>query len=171
MSELMRPAQLSVGWLVLIDSLVWLGASLLVGLLAHRTPLAWLGRDHLLTRLRRFECDGRWYERQLHIKRWKDRLPEAGDFFAGGFSKRSLPSSDPAVLRRFVAETRRAELTHWALLALGPVFFLWNPWWLALAMVLYAIVANVPCLLVQRYNRARLERVLRRSPGVPECPP
>jgi hypothetical protein len=38
-------------------------------------------------------------------------------------------------------------------------------------MVLYAIVANVPCLLVQRYNRARLERVLRRSPGVPECPP
>jgi glycosyl-4,4'-diaponeurosporenoate acyltransferase len=59
-----------------------------------------------------------------------------------------------------VVETRRAELAHWPILALGPVFFAWNPWWLALAMVGYAVVANVPCILVQRYNRARLYRML-----------
>jgi glycosyl-4,4'-diaponeurosporenoate acyltransferase len=51
----------------------------------------------------------------------------------------------------------RTSLTHWAIAALGPVFFLWNPWWLALALLGYGLVANVPCLLVQRYNRARLE--------------
>ena len=49
---------------------------------------------------------------------------------------------------------RRAELAHYPILAFGPVFFAFNPWWLALVMVGYAVVANVPCILVQRYNRA-----------------
>ena len=57
--------------------------------------------------------------------------------------------------------TRGAELAHVPILLLGPVFFAFNPWWLALVMVAYAIVANVPCILVQRYNRARLERIAR----------
>ncbi|MGZ8762879.1 MAG: glycosyl-4,4'-diaponeurosporenoate acyltransferase CrtO family protein [Acidimicrobiia bacterium] len=30
-------------------------------------------------------------------------------------------------------------------------------------MVAYAFVANIPCLLVQRYNRVRLLRVLARQ--------
>ena len=55
-------------------------------------------------------------------------------------------------LERFVVETRRAEATHWLVLAAGPFFVLWNPWGLALVMVAYAVVANVPCLLIQRYN-------------------
>jgi len=40
------------------------------------------------------------------------------------------------------------------------VFYAWNPWWLAKAMLAFGVLANVPCLLVQRYNRARLERAL-----------
>jgi hypothetical protein len=39
------------------------------------------------------------------------------------------------------------------------------PWWLATAMFGYAVLANVPCILVQRYNRGRLERMLEPSPG------
>ncbi|WP_208029055.1 hypothetical protein [Rhabdothermincola sediminis] len=167
----MHLGRLPVGWLVVIDSLIWAAVSVIVGLFAHRASLTRLDRDGALTRLRGFERDGRWYERRLRIKRWKDHLPEAGDVFAGGFSKRALHGTSPAQLRRFVAETRRAELTHWVLMALGPVFFLWNPWWLGAAMVVYAVSANVPCLLVQRYNRARLERVLRRAGEMPECRP
>ena len=41
-------------------------------------------------------------------------------------------------------------------MAAGPVFLLWNPWWLGLLMFAYAVIANLPCLIVQRYNRARL---------------
>jgi glycosyl-4,4'-diaponeurosporenoate acyltransferase len=157
---------LPLGWAVGLDVLVWAVAGFVAGYLAYRTSVARLSRDGVLTRLRSFEHDGRWYERRLRIKSWKDRLPEAGAFFAGGFSKRSLRASDPDTLERFVAETRRAERTHWWLVALGPVFFLWNPWWLALVMVAYAVVANLPCLLVQRYNRARLQRVLARRAGL-----
>ena len=37
---------------------------------------------------------------------------------------------------------------------------LWNPWFLGLLMLAYAVIANLPCLIVQRYNRARLLRLI-----------
>ena len=154
-----RVLDLSIGWTVVLDVVAWAVASTAVGYALHRTPADRLARDGVLTRLRPFEADGRWYEQHLAIKRWKGHLPEAGALFKDGFSKRSLRAATPEQLDRFVIETRRAELTHWILVAVGPLFFLWNPWGLALVMVAYALVANVPCLVVQRYNRARLLRV------------
>jgi glycosyl-4,4'-diaponeurosporenoate acyltransferase len=150
-----------------LDIVVWIVAGFAAGYAAHRRSLERLGRVGPVTRLRRFEQGGRWYERRLRIKRWKDRLPEAGAFFAGGVSKKHLVGRDPASLQRFVLESRRAELTHWWVLGVGPLLFLWNPVWLAVVMCVYAAAANVPCLLVQRYNRARLLRVLARASATP----
>lgn len=153
-----RLLEVTDGWTVVIDCGVWAVGGLVIGYLMHRRPPEAFATDHGLTRLRDFEADGRWYERRWRIRRWKDRLPEAGGLFAGGFAKRSL--GDPrSRLDRFVLETRRAERTHWYVLALGPLFVLWNPLWLALVMNVYALAANVPCLVTQRYNRARLLRV------------
>jgi glycosyl-4,4'-diaponeurosporenoate acyltransferase len=146
------------------DAALWAVWSAVCGYAAHRISDPVLRRDRLLV-LRRFERDGRAYERILRIKTWKDALPEAGSLFRGGFSKRRVTRHDRAYLERFLAETRRAERAHWAIAALGPVFFAWNPWWLATAMVGYAVVANVPCIVVQRYNRARLLRILGRRPA------
>ena len=85
------------------------------------------------------------YERVLHIKAWKDATsPRRGRCSAGGFSKRRILRHDRAYLERFARETRRAERTHWAILALGPVFFAWNPWWLATAMVGYGVRRQRP---------------------------
>lgn len=153
------------GQIVALDALAWAGWSAVVGYAAHRLPLSRLDHDGPLTRLRRWERGGRVYER-LGIRRWKDRLPEFGAVFRGGTSKRSLPSRSTPALARFAAETRRAELVHWAIPLLTPVFALWNPASLFGAMVGYAVLANAPCLIVQRYNRGRLERVLarRRAP-------
>ena len=146
--------------LALLDIALWGAVSTTAGYVGHRWPAQRLARDGRLTRLRRFETRGRVYERSLHIKRWKDRLPEAGALFTGGFAKRDLRRRDPAHLRRFVLETRRAELVHWAILAAGPLFGIWNPPWLAAAMVLYGLAANLPCIVIQRYNRARLSALL-----------
>jgi glycosyl-4,4'-diaponeurosporenoate acyltransferase len=148
--------------LVLVDAGVWASWSAVCGYIAHRIPAARLSHDGRLFRLRRFEARGHVYVRVVRIKRWKDRLPEAGALFRGGFSKRRVTMGDRAYLERFAVETRRAELTHWLILAASPWFFLWNPWWLGLAMVGYGIVSNVPCLAIQRYNRARLLRMILR---------
>lgn len=143
------------------DAALWALWSTVCGYAAHRLSDARLDRTGP-RQVRASERDRRCYERVLRIKAWKDALPEAGSLFRGGFSKRRLVRHDRAYLERFVRETRRAERAHWAILALSPVFFAWNPWWLAVAMLGYGVVANVPCILVQRYNRARLERALRR---------
>jgi glycosyl-4,4'-diaponeurosporenoate acyltransferase len=159
-----HPADVTAVVIDVVVLLVWNSA---VGYTFHRLPVETFDHDRGVTRLRSWERDGRFWVDVVRIRRWKGWLPDAGDLFAGGFSKRRLSARDPAYLQRFVAETRRAELVHWIVPAIVPVFFLWNPWWLAMIMVVYAVVANVPCLVTQRYNRARLERVLTRVTSPP----
>jgi glycosyl-4,4'-diaponeurosporenoate acyltransferase len=147
--------------IVAVDAAVWAGWSAVVGYSAHRLPRARLAHDGPLTRLRPWERQGRVYER-FGIRRWKDRVPELGAAFRGGVSKRALGGRGTATLAEFAAETRRAELVHWAIPLVTPVFALWNPPWLLGAMVAYAVVANLPCLVIQRYNRGRALRVVDR---------
>ena len=125
------------------------------GYYVHRLPLGRLEHDGWLLRPRRWERDGRTYQRVLRIRGWKDHLPEAGAFFSGGVSKRALTGSLVGGLPRFVAETRRAERGHWLALAAGPLFALWNPPSGLGLMVAYGVVVNAPFIAVQRYNRLR----------------
>lgn len=162
----MALVDLPIGVLVLVDAGAWFLISLLVGYAANRLPDRRLDHDTALTRLRPWEHGGRVYERRLRIVRWKDAMPEAGNLFRGGYDKRVVRRAD---LPRYVIETRRAEYTHWGILLAAPLFVLWNPWGLWLAMVAYAVIANVPCLVIQRYNRARVLRILARRAGRPEA--
>jgi glycosyl-4,4'-diaponeurosporenoate acyltransferase len=77
--------------------------------------------------------------------------------FKGGFPKKKLESTKPEYIKIFLSETKRAELTH--LLTIVPVivFFLWNVWWVGIIMIVYSLIVNIPCILLQRYNRARIE--------------
>lgn len=137
-------------------------------------PLIQLGLAWSFTRMsaRWFATPCRWYwpgetpdryERWLRVKVWKDRLPDGASWFAGGVPKSRLSGSDTTTLRRFAQETWRGELCHWAAIACSPVFFLWNPPWACGVMVGYALLANAPCILVQRYNRLRIDAALARS--------
>jgi glycosyl-4,4'-diaponeurosporenoate acyltransferase len=145
---------------LVLDIVVWAAVHTATGYFVHRLPVRVFTREHWWSRSRRFERDGRWYRERLHIDRWKDRLPEAGALFAGGVSKRALPAADAGGLERFAAETRRAELGHWLAAAASPAFVLWNPPVAAACMLVYGAAANAPCIAIQRYNRARVERVL-----------
>jgi glycosyl-4,4'-diaponeurosporenoate acyltransferase len=109
-----------------------------------------------------WERGGRIYETVFSIKAWKDRLPDAARWFGGGFAKGTLAAKQRDYLDRFLRETWRGELCHWAAVACTPVFFLWNPWWGDLIIAAYALAANLPCILAQRYNRLRLRRLLTR---------
>lgn len=157
----------ALAW-VLWCSGVWFAIGLATGAFVHLLSLRWLQRDTWLTRLRPFEADGRLYERRFAIRRWKDRLPEAGDMFRGGFSKRHLRSRSEEHLVRFAAETRRAEYVHWTNALAGIAFLFFLPLWAGLVMVAFGLVVHLPFVAIQRYNRARLLRTLaRRHVAVP----
>ena len=157
---------------LLVDIAVWVVWGFVVGYAAHRLPDRAIDHDTVVTAVRRPDSLLRFCDRTLRIKRWKGRLPEAGDAFEGGFSKKHLRSGRREHLEQFVRETRRAEYTHLANLAIVPVFFIWNAWWLAVVMVAYGVIANVPFWIAQRYNRVRLQRIIsrldRRTVGVVE---
>jgi glycosyl-4,4'-diaponeurosporenoate acyltransferase len=149
---------------VLIDAVAWAAGSVVIGLLAAHRPLTRLGHPRGLLVLRPFERagGGRWYERWWRVKAWKDLVPDAGTV-GGNLTKRHLPDAAAGGTARFALECERAERAHWGMLALTPVFVVWNPGWLFAAMVAYGLVANGPCLVVLRYNRARLAAVAARQ--------
>lgn len=117
-------------------------------------PNSWLYRE------KRCERGGSIYESFFRVKVWKGKLPDAAAWFAGGFPKRKILSRDVTYLNAFVRETCRGEGAHWVTVACCPLFFLWNPLWADVVMVVYALAANVPCIVVQRYNRLVLRRLI-----------
>ena len=138
-----------LGWPVIQLTLAWLWTRVPADCFKPPSPMGFEGR-------------GRFYQRAFRIRTWKDRLPDGASWLGGGFAKASLQERSPEYIRRFMRETWRGELCHWSALAFVPVFFLWNPWWAGGIMIAYALIANLPCILVQRYNRARMQASLER---------
>lgn len=112
------------------------------------------------------EREARLYRRWLAVRRWKSLLPDGAPWL-GGFPKSRLQRRDPAYLNRFLLETRRSECAHWCALAALPLFFLWNPLSASGIMTAYALAANLPCIVAQRYNRIALARLLTRTTAHP----
>ena len=154
--------ELSAGWLIALNILAWAVVHMatawgITQLAAGRfDPSGWLFHQ------RRWERGGQVYELLLRVQRWKSRLPDGAALFRGGFRKKRFVSRDPDYLRRFVRETCRGELAHWSTVAAAPLFFLWNPPHVGAVMILYALLASLPFIVVQRYNRFRIERLLER---------
>jgi glycosyl-4,4'-diaponeurosporenoate acyltransferase len=142
-------------WMALSSAAFWLLSSLLVGLLANRVPERWLQPSP--RRHNRLAVAG--------IRRWKRWIPDAGPALPGGIAKAALVGRDPGALQRLLIETRRAELVHAVLWGAGVLTVLWLPPAGVLVNLLFAVVFNLPCLLLQRFNRHRVEQCLQRARG------
>lgn len=151
------PAAIDAEPLALVLSSVgfWLLASLLVGGLANRLPEGWLQSATPAPRAPAASPG-------LGIRVWKRWIPDAGGALPGGVRKGSLVRRDPRALRRLVIETRRAELVHGVLWSAGLLTALWLPPVAVLVNLVFATLFNLPCLLLQRHNRERLQRCLGR---------
>lgn len=153
------PIELPIPWIVSLNALGWPSIQLALAWAFTRLP------DSLFhpPSPAEFEADGDFYQSAFRIRAWKDRLPDAATWFSGGFAKARMRQAAPEYLRRFIRETWRGELCHWTALAFTPLFFAWNPWWGDMIVTAYALSANLPCILAQRYNRIRLQRLIRRA--------
>ena len=146
---------------LIIDIVAWIMLGALVGWRQARLPVDRLQGEGWFSRIRAWELGGRIYRKITYVHRWKDMIPDAGTWF-GGLSKRRLPSSSDGGTARFVAECQRAERTHLGQLLALPLFVLWNPLHLFAWNVVFALVGNIPCWLIARFNRARICGILAR---------
>jgi glycosyl-4,4'-diaponeurosporenoate acyltransferase len=143
-----------------VNILGWPILHIAIGFITLRVPPHIFARDIWLTAPRPWEQDGDMYRNWLAVRKWKYLLPDAAPWL-GGFAKKKVRIRNPAYLAQFLIETRRAEISHWCMLGCLPIFFIWNPPWARWIMTAYALAANIPCILVQRYNRFALSRMAR----------
>jgi glycosyl-4,4'-diaponeurosporenoate acyltransferase len=151
-------------WTIIIDIIAWFIIHMAVVMVIIRIPVWHFDSGGFLYRPRTWEKGGDLYQRIFKVKKWKKLAPDGATLFKDrGFPKKRLKSADESYLHLFLMETCRAELAHWIIMGFAPFFFLWNRFFVGLIMILYALLENLPLIMVQRYNRHRLIRVLQKK--------
>lgn len=147
-------------WIVVLNTLGIPAIHLGISWWFTKLDRGWFDPGSRLFRERRIEAGGTVYQTLFRIRQWKHLLPDAAPWF-DGFAKGKLGDKDPAYLRAFIAETCRGEAAHYAQIPALLLTLLWNPWPVAaIVMIVYAVVSNLPCLILQRFTRARLRDLL-----------
>ncbi len=107
----------------------------------------------------------KFYEK-IGIRKWKDRIPEAGQLFAN-FSKTEVADmTNNEYVKKFMSETIYAEIMHW-LSMLFSFLIIFIDLRLALTVGLPLIIGNmilnIMPVMVQRYNRPKLMVLYQRN--------
>lgn len=103
-----------------------------------------------------WEKDGKWYQKHLKIKSWKDKLPQRVP--DDGFSKEHLDTVTPEYLDEFIMETCRGEWIHFSNFLLAFAILLIVPHPFKIPFALAVMILHLPYIIIQRYNRFRLAR-------------
>ena len=105
----------------------------------------------------RWEQEGRIYSDKLRIQKWKDILPAHTG--KDGFSKVHLGDVTVEHLNEFIMETCRGEWDHTMNCAVIVLLFAVNDIPAASCFSIIVIAGNLPFVLIQRYNRFRLQKL------------
>lgn len=145
------------------DLIIFLLFSLILTLLAERLPIRFYNYKRWLYRERKWENGGRIYDKIFFVKKWKSFVPDISDFLKWRFSKKHIQSVEKNYLERFLMESCKSELTHWLIICSSLLFFIWGGLFAFLKILLIAVILNLPYIMIQRYNRPRLLRMLRKN--------
>ncbi|NLT12329.1 MAG: glycosyl-4,4'-diaponeurosporenoate acyltransferase [Clostridiaceae bacterium] len=157
----MRIIELPMLWTVIIDFVAWFIFHMAAAIFTLKLPDRFFAKDNWIYRTRKWEKSGKIWDDLFRVKKWKDRLPDGAAILKQGFAKNQLKETDAKYFEKFVLESRRAECTHYLAMMPAVLFFLWNPVWVGIVMIFYALIANAPCILAQRYNRPRFAKAAR----------
>lgn len=132
--------------------------------LGRIVPKSWFHWDKAPFAAYGFERQGKLYEK-LGIRYWQKKLPDMSRILPGTMPAKKIGGDYKARLPQMLRETCVAELTHWLLCVAGlHCLTLW-PTVGGLAVVLLNTLGNLPFILIQRYNRPRLARLLEKTGG------
>ncbi len=159
----MRVIFLPTLWTIVLDFIAWgifqpgtAGLSMLI-------PVGKLDPNKSFFRSACWENEGEIYQRLLNIRAWKRLLPSGGAWLnKQGFRMDQIREFTQDYLDRWIRETCRAEICHWLAIPPSLLFFLWNPPTVGWIMIAYALAFNLPLIIAQRYNRPKMQRVLKK---------
>lgn len=138
----------------------YLAASGAVSFIVGRVlPKSWFRHDKFPYAIYRFEHGGKIYEK-LRIKSWQKKLLDMSRIFPKLMPPKKFDFNGFARLPRMIQETCVAELIHGLLCFSG--LYCMEIWHGVGGKVIAALyfLGNLPFILVQRYNRPRLLRLM-----------
>ncbi len=109
-----------------------------------------------------WERNGLVYTR-LKIQFWKDRVPDMSRYIRSVFRKKICVFRSGEYLEGLIRETCVAELVHWMLIFVSPIFMLQIDGIGGIIGTICYAIGNLPFILIQRYNRPRLVMLLERQ--------
>lgn len=157
----MRVIFIPTGWTILLCFIMWLIFHLLAALICLKMPDRTFSNQSFFFKTYGFEKDGHFYNKVFCVSKWKHLLPDGGMVFKKhGFRKKRLEDFSKETLSRFLIESARGELTHWLSILPFWIFGFIAPPQVIFYMLIYSLLANMPCIIAQRYNRPRVQRLL-----------
>lgn len=146
-----------------INIIVFILISLIMTLVCDKIPSSIYDYRKWMFRIRNWERGGLFYEKYLSVKKWKTKLPDISDFVKWRFNKKHLAEKDSEYVSMFLIESCKSEFTHWHIIFLTLIFAFWNDGLTTILIFIAASVLNLPYIIIQRYNRPRLIKLLRHS--------
>jgi len=111
------------------------------------------------------KVERKFYEK-IGIRKWKDRIPEAGQMFAN-FSKTEVADmTNNEYVIKFMSETIYAEIMHWLSMIFSFLIIFIDlrlSLTVGLPLVIGNMILNLMPVLVQRYNRPKLMVLYQRN--------
>ena len=157
----MRILFLSDGWTIALCFIVWPVLQVLAALTCLKISDRRFSPQSIPFRTYTFEKDGYIYDRIFRVSRWKHLLPDGGMVLnKKGFKKKHLVDISEETLNRFLVESARGELTHWLAILPFWIFGFIAPTKVIWYMLIYTLLVNFPCIIAQRYNRPRVQKLL-----------
>lgn len=145
---------------IIVDVLAWICFHLGIGYWCSHLPLHLFNPQQKLYLTQSWEQNGEIYQKIFHVRSWKKLIPSGAALYRNTFKLKNLPTFKLDYIETWLKESCRAEFCHWIMILPGFFFFLWNSvevgWW----MVAYAIANNLVPIVMQRYNRPRVRKML-----------
>lgn len=145
--------------LIVLAAVAAIAVDGLFAFLIRRLPAKWFSCEK--RGFAAFPKEKKFYEK-LRIRKWKDKIPELGQFTNFHKNKIAEPKNN-AYLERYMLEAAYGEVIHFAGVFAGFLVILFFPFRFILCLTLPVAIVNIffnlPSLFILRYNYYKL-RVL-----------
>jgi len=98
--------ELPTVWIIVLNVGGWVAVQMGLAWAFTKMPVEWFESG----KPRAWERTGRFYERVLRIKAWKDSLPDGAGWFSGGFPKGTLAGMNRDYLARIFHQRERDDV-------------------------------------------------------------
>ena len=127
-------------------------------LVGRIVPKSWFQEDRFP--YRSYPVEQKLY-RALRVKKWQSKVPDMSRIFPALMPAKKLTADTFANLQGMIQETCVAEMIHSLLSLTGlACLAIWPGAGGIILTLVYILLGNLPFIIIQRYNRPRLQKLL-----------